>query len=118
MITVIPNATGSPPCVVLFMQREGLTKIIAYTWCRQQHDAGQGLLQLPDKVVCCPTCTAAVPGSFAATSPLAVAFPAGVVTYAPTRLLHFDALVRWSEQHREGICPDCPRVPMMARAAG
>lgn len=45
-------------------------------------------------------------------------FAAGVVTYAPTRLLHFDALVRWSEQHREGICPDCPRVPMMARAAG
>jgi hypothetical protein len=45
---------------------------------------------------------------------------AGVETYAPTRLLQFDALVKWSMKHqgssgREAgwipICPDCPTVP-------
>jgi hypothetical protein len=36
---------------------------------------------------------------------------AGVETYAPTRVMHFDALVAWSERHRAGVCPDCPTVP-------
>jgi hypothetical protein len=36
---------------------------------------------------------------------------AGVETYAPKRLLDFDALVAWSERHRDGVCPGCPVVP-------
>lgn len=44
---------------------------------------------------------------------------AGVETYAPTRLMHFDALVKWSQKNPPdraevyGIyfCPDCPTVP-------
>ena len=43
-------------------------------------------------------------------------FTAGVVTYAPTSVVHFDALIRWSEQHRNGICFDCPMVPMPVAA--
>lgn len=38
---------------------------------------------------------------------------AGVETYAPTSVLHFDALVAWSERHRDGTCPSCPVVPKM-----
>jgi hypothetical protein len=41
-----------------------------------------------------------------------------VETYAPNRLLHFDALVKWSMQRTPGsgrlflpVCPDCPTVP-------
>ena len=45
-------------------------------------------------------------------------YVAGVVTYAPTRVLEFDKLIAWSERNRNGICPDCPTVPMPARAAG
>jgi hypothetical protein len=37
---------------------------------------------------------------------------AGVMTYAPSRLLQFDALIAWSERHRDGICFDCPVVPI------
>ena len=36
---------------------------------------------------------------------------AGVETYAPTSVAHFDALWRWALRRREGICPDCPVVP-------
>jgi len=41
---------------------------------------------------------------------------AGVNTYAPTSVTHFDALVKWSQRHPpertdEWLCPDCPTVP-------
>lgn len=36
---------------------------------------------------------------------------AGVVTYAPRRIMDFDKLIAWSERHREGVCPFCPQVP-------
>jgi len=39
---------------------------------------------------------------------------AGVETYAPTRLLQFDALVKWSMRTNPSTecgCPDCPTVP-------
>jgi hypothetical protein len=36
---------------------------------------------------------------------------AGVETYAPTSIAHFDALVKWSHLYCKGVCPDCPTVP-------
>lgn len=45
------------PCVVREIKRAGMTRIDAVTWCGNQHEAANGLLQMPSNIPCCPRCT-------------------------------------------------------------
>ena len=41
---------------------------------------------------------------------------AGVETYAPRTRVEFESLLRWSQRHETGVCPDCPLVPTVEEA--
>lgn len=60
MISIIlATAPGAPPCVLKLLQRQGIAKIAATSWCNREHDAGSaGIMQVPDGMLAraCPAC--------------------------------------------------------------
>lgn len=60
MKAVIPNADGTkPPCIIYFTGRVRF-HVEVLTYCKESHDASDGVLQVPDDVPCCAACERAV----------------------------------------------------------
>jgi len=60
MIAVIERAAGGPPHVARWIGQKSLLSVIAISYCRVEFDAGKGVSQLPDDVLICPACEAAM----------------------------------------------------------
>jgi len=61
MISILPKQDGTRACVLKLLQRSGLTKIVAFSWCGAEHDAGApGIMQVPAGILvrCCEQCQA------------------------------------------------------------
>jgi hypothetical protein len=59
MIATVVNGNGAP-CIVRWTGRKGLLQVVTQTYCGEEVNAGDGVLQLPDHTALCPKCMSAV----------------------------------------------------------
>lgn len=56
MLAAVQIDPNNPPCVIYWTGRVRLT-VKVKTWCGQDADASEGVLQIPDDAKVCTTCT-------------------------------------------------------------